>query len=120
MDSIAAVFWKDGRVGGSRTLQRAEESAEFEALVERQAGFLYRVAYSVVKNAQDAEDVVQEAFLKLYRTGAWKGMEEERAYLARVAWRIAVERIVRLPGRQMAGGLRSAECGRDAVAEADR
>jgi len=64
---------------------------EFAALVERQARFVYRVAYSVVKNAEDAEDVVREAFLKLHRTGAWRGMEEERAYLARVVWRIAVD-----------------------------
>jgi RNA polymerase sigma-70 factor (ECF subfamily) len=101
MDSLATDLWKHGRVGGSRILHRAqdeEESAEFAALVERQARFLYRVAYSVVRNAQDAEDVVQEAFLKLYRTGAWKGMKEEKAYLARVAWRIAVER---LPKREV-------------------
>ena len=77
---------------------------EFAALVERQARFMYRVAYSVVKNAEDAEDVVQEAFLKLYRTGAWRGMEEEKAYLARVAWRIAVGRVQRLPRREMVGG----------------
>jgi RNA polymerase sigma-70 factor (ECF subfamily) len=63
------------------------------ALVERQTRFLYRVAYSIVRNVHDAEDVVQEAFLKLYRTGAWQGMNEEKAYLARVAWRIAVERL---------------------------
>jgi RNA polymerase sigma-70 factor (ECF subfamily) len=105
MDSLTAVFWKNGRDGGSRTLQRAEEEegeAEFTALVERQARFLYRVAYSVVRNAQDAEDVVQEAFLKLYRTGAWRGIEQEKAYLARVAWRIAVER---LPKREMVDGV---------------
>ena len=77
---------------------------QFAALVERQARFVYRVAYSVVKNAEDAEDVVQEAFLKLYRTGAWRGMEEEKAYLARVAWRIAVGRVQRLPRREMVGG----------------
>lgn len=77
---------------------------EFAALVERQARFVYRVAYSVVKNAEDTEDVVQEAFLKLYRTGAWRGMEEEKAYLARVAWRMAVERVQRLPRREMVGG----------------
>jgi len=102
MDSSATELWKHGRVGGSRILHSAAdqaESSEFAALVERQARFLYRVAYSVVRNAQDAEDVVQETFLKLYRTGAWKEMQEEKAYLARVAWRIAVKR---LPKREMA------------------
>lgn len=96
MDSLATDLWKLDKAGGRRTLHRArdeEESVEFAALVERHAGFLYRVAYSVVRNVQDAEDVVQEAFLKLYRTGAWKGMQEEKSYLARVAWRIAVKRL---------------------------
>lgn len=95
MDSLATDLWKSGRAGG-RILHGAadkEESTEFAALVQRQARFLYRVAYSVVRNTQDAEDVVQDTFLKLYRTGAWKGMKEEKAYLARVAWRIAVERL---------------------------
>jgi RNA polymerase sigma-70 factor (ECF subfamily) len=101
MDSLAADVWRQCEVGESLTLRRAEDTdreAEFAALVEREARFLYRVAYSVLRNVQDAEDVVQEAFLKLYRTGAWRGMKEERAYLARVAWRIAVER---LPRREM-------------------
>jgi RNA polymerase sigma-70 factor (ECF subfamily) len=62
----------------------------FAELVERQSRFLFRVAYAVVRNVEDAEDVVQETFLKLYRTGAWKGMRNERAFLARTAWRIAV------------------------------
>src|SRR5260370_40578141 len=102
MDSLAAELWKHGKVGGSRILDRArdeEESAEFAALVERQARVLYRVAYSGVRNAQDAEDVVQEVFLKLYRTGAWKGIQEERAYLARGGWGDGGERLSKGGGR---------------------
>jgi len=98
--------WAQCGRGAMTTFGREEavgREEEFAALVERQARFVYRVAYSVVKNAEDAEDVVREAFLKLHRTGAWRGMEEERAYLARVAWRIAVERVQRLPRREMAG-----------------
>ena len=67
----------------------------FESLVERQAKFVFRVAYAVLRNPEGAEDVAQETFLKLYRNRAWEGMENERAFLARVAWRIAVERIPR-------------------------
>lgn len=69
-----------------------DDSSRFSELVERQSRFVYRVAYAVVRQVQDAEDVVQETFLKLYRTGAWEEMVEEKAYLARVAWRIAVDR----------------------------
>ena len=74
----------------------------FEELVARHARFMFQVAFGLLRNRQDAEDAVQEAFLKLYRTGAWRGMEEEKAYLARVAWRIAVER---LPKREMVDGV---------------
>jgi RNA polymerase sigma-70 factor, ECF subfamily len=66
--------------------------ARFEELVERQSRFVYRVAYAVVRNVHDAEDVVQETFLKLYRLGAWQAMNDERAFLARAAWRLAVGR----------------------------
>jgi RNA polymerase sigma-70 factor (ECF subfamily) len=34
---------------------------------------------------------VQETFLKIYRSGAWERMEDERAFLARTAWRIAID-----------------------------
>jgi RNA polymerase sigma-70 factor (ECF subfamily) len=72
------------------------EDAEFTALVERQSGFVFRVAYAVVLNSHDAEDVLQETFLKLYRNGGWRHLENERAFLARVAWRLAVDRRPRL------------------------
>jgi RNA polymerase sigma-70 factor (ECF subfamily) len=68
------------------------EEAEFTALVQRQSRFVFRVAYAVLLNAHDAEDVVQETFLKLYRNGGWQKAENERAFLARAAWRVAVDR----------------------------
>jgi RNA polymerase sigma-70 factor (ECF subfamily) len=68
-----------------------DEEAEFTALVERQSRFVFRVAYAVLLNAHDAEDAVQETFLKLYRNGGWRQARNERAFLARVAWRVAVD-----------------------------
>lgn len=49
----------------------AGDSAAFHALVDRHAQHLYRLAVSLVGNATDAEDVLQEAF-----TGAFRGMRE--------------------------------------------
>jgi RNA polymerase sigma-70 factor, ECF subfamily len=66
---------------------------QFAALVTRQSRFVFRVAYAVLRNSHDAEDVVQEVFLKLYRCGRWDKIEEERAYLSRVTWRIAIDRL---------------------------
>ena len=68
------------------------EDAEFAELVERQWRFVFRVAYAVLLNSHDAEDAVQETFLKLYRNRSWHNMQNERAFLARVAWRVAVDR----------------------------
>ena len=36
---------------------------------------------------------MQETFFKLYRTGTWKAIRDERAFLARTAWRLAVDRL---------------------------
>ena len=83
---LLRAFGRDDPVGGE---------AEFSALVERQGRVLYQVAYTVTRNSHDAEDAVQEAFLKLYRTGAWRGMDDEKAYLARTVWRIGVDRLLR-------------------------
>src|SRR5580698_9668919 len=41
--------------------------AQVTALVEEYSTTLYRVAYSVTRNAADAEDVVQETFLRVLR-----------------------------------------------------
>ena len=69
-----------------------DEEAEFTALVQRHSGFLFRVTYAVLLNSHDAEDAVQETFLKLYRNGGWQHLDSERAFLARVAWRVAIDR----------------------------
>src|SRR6266540_3293049 len=65
----------------------------FAAMVRRQSRFVFRVAYSILRNAPDSEDVVQETFLKIYRARSWESMHDERAFLARAAWRIAITRL---------------------------
>lgn len=72
---------------------RPEEEAEFASLVERQWRFAWKVAWAVLRNTQDAEDAAQEAFLKVFRAKAWQGLRDERAFVARTAWRAAVDRL---------------------------
>jgi RNA polymerase sigma-70 factor (ECF subfamily) len=66
--------------------------ADFARIVHEHARFLYRVAHSVLRHPQDAEDAVQDALLKLYRGESWREMREERAFLARVVWRAALDK----------------------------
>jgi RNA polymerase sigma-70 factor, ECF subfamily len=84
------AFGTDGLV---KQTASAGPDAQFAALVGRSSRFMFRVAYALLKNPQDAEDAVQEAFLKLYRNGAWKRIQDERAFLARTTWRIAIDRL---------------------------
>jgi RNA polymerase sigma-70 factor (ECF subfamily) len=74
-----------------------EPEAAFALLVVRQSRFVFSIAYAVLRNVEDAEDVVQETFLKLFRTRAWTQIQDERGFLARMAWRMAVRRIPTKP-----------------------
>jgi RNA polymerase sigma-70 factor (ECF subfamily) len=76
-----------------------DQQATFARLATEHARFLYRVAWSVLRHAEDAEDCVQEALLKLYRGESWRGMTNERAFLGSVVWRMAIDRrSARRPG----------------------
>ena len=70
-----------------------ERERAFGVLVDRHSRFLYRVAFGLLQHEQDAEDAVQEALLKMFRGEAWRGLENERAFLARVVWRVGLDRI---------------------------
>ena len=46
---------------------RAGDRNEFTRLVDAYSGVIYRLALKMLNNTQDAEDVLQETFLKAYR-----------------------------------------------------
>src|ERR1044071_5375071 len=46
---------------------RQGDSEAFRALVERHSRTVFRLAFRMTGNEQDAEDVVQESFLRAYR-----------------------------------------------------
>ncbi len=94
--SARAEAWP--RASGGEEQRLASEGVEerdeaFAALVARRSRLMFRVAYALLRNAHDAEDAVQEAFLKLYRGEAWRRMEDEQAFLARTVWRVAFDRL---------------------------
>ena len=65
---------------------------DFEQLVRRHARFVFGVAYSVLRNREDAEDAAQETFLRMSRQRNLAEIRDVRLWLARVAWRVAVDR----------------------------
>lgn len=53
-----------------------------EDVYQRHVVMLYRVAYSFMKNGADAEDMVQEAFVRLLHSGmTFQSPEHEKAWL---------------------------------------
>lgn len=88
----AIAFEEPGLATGQ---EAAAREARFVGLVKRQSRFVFRVVYALLRNSHDAEDAVQETFLKLYSSGAWDAIRDERAFLARAAWRMAVDKLKR-------------------------
>jgi RNA polymerase sigma-70 factor (ECF subfamily) len=82
---------------------RGGDSEAFRLLVERHSRSVYKVAYRVTGNPDDAEDVVQETFLKAYRQ---LDRFEERAsfgtWLHRIAWNCSVDLLRSRPKREQA------------------
>ncbi len=79
-------------LGQSRTAARGKDEV-MEDLVKEHARLLYRIAYAVLRSHADAEDAVQETFLRVLRYGGRLAhVEEPKTWLARIAWRVAVDK----------------------------
>jgi RNA polymerase sigma-70 factor (ECF subfamily) len=72
--------------GDAVALARSGDSDAFRVLVERHSRNVFRLAFRMTGNEQDAEDVVQETFLRAYRQLA---KYESRSSFATWLFRIA-------------------------------
>jgi RNA polymerase sigma-70 factor, ECF subfamily len=82
----------DAVTRGIPAMQEALER-EFEARLVDSATLAFRVAFSVLRHREDAEDVAQEAFLRAYRHFArLRDRTRFRAWLVRLTWRLALDR----------------------------
>src|SRR4030095_8137850 len=71
----------------------AELERECEARIAESSTLAFRVAYSVLRNREDAEEVAQEAFAKAYRNfQKLCNRGQFRAWLVRITWRRALDR----------------------------
>lgn len=76
----------DGGDAADVARARSGDERAFQALVERHSRSLFRLAYRMTGNEHDAEDVVQETFLKAYRR---LEQFEDRAHFGSWLYRIA-------------------------------
>ncbi len=74
-----------------RRFQKGDEMA-FEELVDRFQNRLYRLAYQWTNNKEDALDICQNAFIKMYKTlGRWKPRSSLFTWLYRVVINMAID-----------------------------
>jgi len=75
-----------------RTLAGDREA--YRALVERYSAYVYRLAYRMTGNSHDAEEVVQEAFLRAYqKLKQFAGNSNFGTWVYRIAANYAIDRI---------------------------
>jgi RNA polymerase sigma-70 factor (ECF subfamily) len=75
-----------------RTL--AGEREAYRVLVERHSAYVYRVAYRMTGNSHDAEEVVQEAFLRAYqKLQQFAGNANFGTWVYRIAANYAIDRL---------------------------
>jgi RNA polymerase sigma-70 factor (ECF subfamily) len=71
----------------------ADLELEFEDRLRESSSLAVRIAYSVLRQRQDAEEVAQEAFAKAYRRfSQLRDRNSFRAWLVRITWRLAIDR----------------------------
>jgi RNA polymerase sigma-70 factor (ECF subfamily) len=84
--------YADRLTAGSAPVEEELEQ-EFETRLAESSNLAFRVAYSVLRQRQDAEDVAQEALLKAHRSfRQLRNRDAFRAWLVRMAWRLALDR----------------------------
>jgi RNA polymerase sigma-70 factor (ECF subfamily) len=90
-DSAAVALARDG------------DSEAFRALVERHSRAVFRLAHRMTGTRQDAEDVVQETFLKAYRQlGRFESRANFGTWLHRIAVNCSIDLIRSRPHRESA------------------
>lgn len=70
-----------------RQVRRGSDAA-FRMLLERHGRYLYGIAHALVRNAADADDLVQETFVGALKTG-FRGEASLRTWLVRILVRRA-------------------------------
>lgn len=91
------LTWTLGGSVGQSECDAASTLVEISGLATEYSALLFRVAFSILRHASDAEDVVQETFLRVLKhQKKLASIENRRVWLVRIAWNLALDRQRRL------------------------
>src|SRR5246127_5804233 len=87
---------ESGTISDAMAVERtlAGEREAYRVLVERHSAYVYRLAYRMTGNREDAEEVVQEAFLRAYqKLQQFAGNANFGTWVYRIAANYAIDRL---------------------------
>ncbi len=85
-----------------RAAPRVAAALDLPSLVAAHSAVLFRVAFAVLRNRAEAEDAVQDTFVRvLQHQHTLPAIRELRPWLVRIAWRLSIDRRRRLRPDQL-------------------
>ena len=100
------------------SMESARSEIDPAALVATYSSLLFRVAHSVLRSRAEAEDVVQDVFVRvLEHRRSLTAIRDMRVWLVRVAWNLAIDRRRRIRPEQFDEGFAESLVGRDQPAD---
>ncbi len=98
--------------------EEARSEVDLATLVETYSALLYRVAHSVLRSPSEAEDVVQDTFIRvLEHQRSLPTVRDMRVWLVRIAWNLALDRKRRIRPEQMDEVFTSSLAAKDLAAD---
>jgi RNA polymerase sigma-70 factor (ECF subfamily) len=84
------------------SMEGSRSEVDLASLVETYSSLLFRVAHSILRSQTEAEDVVQDVFVRvLEHRRTLAGVRDMRVWLVRIAWNLAIDRRRRKRPEQM-------------------
>ena len=84
------------------SVESARPEIDLPAVVKTYSSLLFRVAHSVLRSRSEAEDVVQDVFVRvLQHRRSLPDVRDLRVWLIRIAWNLALDRKRRVRPEQM-------------------
>ena len=105
-------------IGGNALSRPAETDTTLPALVETYSTLLFRVAHSVLRNPTEAEDAVQDTFVRVMEhQQKIPAVRDLRPWLVRITWNLALDRRRRIRPDQMDDAFAHTLIGRNTPAD---